>query len=69
MTVGQVDTEEITATRAARAWYAKHRSDVLARLADPARSPAAGVRSAQLLAFALDDDPGVVARTRAMRQP
>ena len=52
---------------AGREWYAEHRADVLARLAE---SPACGrreQRSAALLVLAFDDDPATVALTRVAR--
>jgi hypothetical protein len=66
MTVATMEGQRIETMQAAREWYGRHRVDVLARLTD---APSATVerRSAALLAFAFDDDPGVVARAHAVR--
>jgi hypothetical protein len=53
---------ELVTTRTAREWYAQHRVDVLARLADGSPHAALSRRSAELVALALDDDPAIVAR-------
>ena len=67
MTVATVEARRIATPQAARQWYAEHRADVLAHLTDALPSSDVGRRSAQLLAFAFDDDPSVVARARALR--
>ncbi|HEY8216471.1 MAG TPA: hypothetical protein VIH82_05005 [Acidimicrobiia bacterium] len=61
MPAGALQTEVIT-TRTAREWYAEHRVDILAHLADRTPRAALARRSAELLALALDDDPAIVAR-------
>ena len=53
---------ELVTTRSAREWYALHRVDVLAHLADGSPRAALARRSAELVALALDDDPAIVAR-------
>jgi hypothetical protein len=50
-------------SRTAREWYAEHRVDVLARLADGTPGQTLERRTAELVALALDDDPAIVART------
>jgi hypothetical protein len=50
-----------------REWYAAHRADVLARLAEPAACGRREQRSAALLVLAFDDDPATVAWTRVAR--
>ena len=61
MLVRTIEPELVTAQNA-RAWYAQHRVDVLARLADVSPSSTLSRRSAELVALALDDDPAIVAR-------
>ena len=45
-----------------RAWYAAHRADVLAHLAEPTACGRRQQRSAALLVLAFDEDPATVAR-------
>jgi hypothetical protein len=52
---------------AGREWYAAHRGDVLARLAEPTPCGGRQQRSAALLVLAFDDDPFTVARARVAR--
>ena len=52
---------------AGREWYAAHRADVLARLAESTPRGNREQRSAALLVLAFDDDPSTVARTRVAR--
>jgi len=57
--------EQRNAPDAGREWYAEHRADVVARLAE---SAACGSRrAAALLVLAFDDDPATVARARVVR--
>lgn len=52
---------------AGREWYAAHRADVLARLAESTPFGGRQQRSAALLVLAFDDDPSTVARARVAR--
>jgi hypothetical protein len=47
-----------------RVWYATHRADVVARLAESTACGRRQQRSAALLVLAFDDDPATVARAR-----
>jgi hypothetical protein len=60
--LARVIEPELVTTRTAKAWYAEHRVDVLARLTDGSPGAALARRSAELLALALDDDPAIVGR-------
>jgi hypothetical protein len=61
MSVRTMEPGRVT-SQTAREWYAEHRVDVLARLADASPRASLDRRTAELVALALDDDPAIVAR-------